>query len=52
MVLLVSIFDLFSVIIQIGTHRRALKKREEMGNVVSLQRLAASRAKEDAEEQQ
>ena len=49
---LVSIFDLFSVIIQIGTHRRALKKREEMGNVVSLQRLAASRAKEDAEEQQ
>ncbi|ELR16622.1 60S ribosomal protein L36, putative [Acanthamoeba castellanii str. Neff] len=37
---------------KIGTHRRALKKREEMGNVVSLQRLAASRAKEDAEEQQ
>merc|ERR1711879_341824 len=36
---------------KIGTHRRALKKREEMGNVVSLQRLAASRAKEDEEQQ-
>lgn len=32
---------------KIGTHRRALKKREEMGNVVSAQRLAASRAKEE-----
>jgi len=35
---------------QIGTHRRALRKREEMGNIVSAQRLAASRPKDESDQ--
>jgi large subunit ribosomal protein L36e len=34
---------------KIGTHRRAVKKREEMTNVVAAQRLAAARAAEAKE---
>jgi len=35
---------------KIGTHRRALRKREEMGNIVSAQRLAASRPKDESDQ--